>query len=485
MKRGIFLIGILLFSKLVYAQFSTLVPSTQQESAAFGYHIAHEGDWLLVGAKTDSTDFGITGAAYFFKRTLDSWIEVQKVIPDVGADGDLFGISVSISGDYAVVAANGDDTQGINGGAAYVYKLEGDHWNQHQKLLPHQGTGFDEYGIGVSMKDNLMVVGAYSDNENGPFSGAAYIYRLVNDNWVEEAKILPDDGASDDKFGRSVHTDGEQVIVCGVLNDDLGDNSGSAYIYIKDNNEWIQEVKLLSPDGAANDRFGRSVGIGLEYAAVGSVLDDDNGSKSGSVYIYHKVETGWEYQAKITPDDGRADDFFGYALSLYKNHLVVGAHNDDDFGLNSGSAYLFTRSGTSWLQIEKFHASNPYEGENFGEAVHIDDNWISFGTPYGLKGDVTTGYAEVVSAPVTTSLDSETFDAISIYPNPAGDFIIIDNPTLEVDKIRIYGLNGREEVIPILNSKGKTDISNLKPGVYILRLDEGVNIYYRRFIKIN
>lgn len=284
-----------------------------------------------------------------------------------------------------LLAANGDDTQGVNAGAAFVYKRENDNWVFKQKLLPHKGKGFDEYGIGVAMEKELIVVGAYSDSDNGPFSGAAYIYSLADGNWTEEDKILPEDGAADDKFGRSVDTDGSRVIVCGVLNDDLGADSGSAYIFSRTGNTWYQEAKLLPPDGVANDRFGRSVGIDNEYVAIGSVLDDDNGSSSGSVYVFHDEVDGWNLQDKITPMDGQADDFFGYSLSLAGRYLVVGAHNDDDFGLNSGSAYLFTRIGQDWTQIEKFNHDNAREGDNYGEAVFIDTTWISIGGHFILR----------------------------------------------------------------------------------------------------
>jgi hypothetical protein len=308
----------------VKAQQLQLLPSTKQPSAAFGYSISHSDLWLIAGAKDDTTQLGRTGAAYFFKFEDGEWLEKQKVGPDIGADGDFFGISVSLNGSYAIVGANGDDTQGVNAGAAFVYKLDNDNWVFKQKLLPRKGNGFDEYGIAVAMEKELIVVGAYSDSENGPFSGAAYIYSLTDNNWVEEDKVMSADGAADDKFGRSVDTDGEKVIICGVLNDDLGADSGSAYIFSKVEDNWQQETKLLPPDGAANDRFGRSVGIDNEYVAVGSVLDDDNGNSSGSVYIFHDAAGSWEFHKKLTANDGQPEDFFGYSLSLAGHYLVVG-----------------------------------------------------------------------------------------------------------------------------------------------------------------
>ncbi len=246
--------------------------------------------------------------------------------------------------------------------------------------MPHAGNGFDQYGIGVSMAEALMIVCAYSDSENGSFSGATYVYTIVNGFWTEDEKILPDDGTADDKFGRSVDTDCKKVIICGVLNDDKGVDSGSAYIFSKQDNSWQQEIKLLSSDGEANDRFGRSVCIDGEYAAVGSVLDDDNGNSSGSVYIFHKETDGWEMQAKITPDDGH--------------------------GLNSGSVYLFNRIGAKWDQTEKFNAENAGEGDNYGEAVFIDTAWICIGSPYFPTDSGITGAAFTIPTPKPLGIGS-------------------------------------------------------------------------------
>ena len=465
-----------------------MIPSTEQDVAAFGYSITHTSEWLLVGAKDDSTSADITGAAYFFKLENEIWIEKQKVISDKGAAGDLFGISVSMSGDYAVVTANGDDSHGSNTGAAFVYKNENNVWVFKQKLLPHSGSGFDEYGIGVSMVGDLMVVGAYSDFENGQFSGAAYIYSLEDGVWLEEAKIFPDDGSSEDKFGRSVNTDGEKVIVCGVLNDDSGMDSGSAYIFSKHEGDWLQEVKLLAPDGEENDRFGRSVSIDGEYAAVGSVLDDDNGESSGSVYVYHNEFDGWRMQTKITPTDGQAGDFFGYSLAMNGRYLVVGAHNDDNFGMNSGSAYLFTRLGITWSETEKFNPEVQQEGANFAESVNIDDTWISFGAPYYLTSNGKTGAAFTRPAPMPLGVIEEKLNSFKAYPNPALNRLYLDN--LDSDfELTILNATGRT----ITNWKylyqpnlgtATIDISSLDSGVYVIQVKAKSGYSTSKFLKL-
>lgn len=118
-----------------------------------------------------------------------------------------------------------------------------------------------------------MVIGAYNDDTNGFFAGAAYIYELENEDWIEKVKLLPEEVSREDKFGRSVGTDGQKVIIGSVLSDEQGIDSGSAYVFAKnETSSWIQEAKLLAPDGEANDRFGRSVGIIHDRVAIGPFL---------------------------------------------------------------------------------------------------------------------------------------------------------------------------------------------------------------------
>ena len=101
------------------------------------------------------------------------------------------------------------------------------------------------------------------------------------------------------------------------------------------------EVKLTASDGAALDRFGSSVSISGDYAVVGAHLDDDNGSTSGSAYVFVRSGDNWTQQSKLIASDGAAGDWFGLSVSISGDSAVVGAYFDNDNGLSSGSAYIF------------------------------------------------------------------------------------------------------------------------------------------------
>ncbi len=123
--------------------------------------------------------------------------------------------------------------------------------------------------------------------------------------------------------------------------DDNGSASGSTYLFKRTGTSWVQEAKLLPSDGAANDAFGISISISGDYAVVGARWDDDNGGASGSAYLFKRTGTIWAQEAKLLPSDGATGDWFGHSVSISGDYAVVGAWGDDDNGTNSGSAYLY------------------------------------------------------------------------------------------------------------------------------------------------
>ena len=251
------------------------------------------------------------------------WPQRQKLLASDGAAGDYFGWSVSISGDLAIVGAYDDDDKGSDSGSAYIFRWDGASWVQQQKLTASDGNAGDNFGYSVSISDDYAIVGAYGDDVNGTDSGSAYIFRWDGTSWVQQAKLTASDGAYLDYFGISVSISGNLAIVGAYDDDDKGTDSGSAYIFRWDGTSWVQQ-KLIAADGAAYDYFGWSVSIGGDYAIVGAIYDDDRGTNSGSAYIFKWNGTSWSQQAKITASDGAIEDYFGYSVSISGDYAIVG-----------------------------------------------------------------------------------------------------------------------------------------------------------------
>jgi hypothetical protein len=327
----------------------------------FGWGVSINGDTAIVGASRNDDNGVDSGSAYIFSRDqggADNWGQVKKLTAGDGAADDRFGLNVSISGDTAIVSAIRDDDNGSDSGSAYIFSRDQggvDNWGQIKKLTAGDGAEDDQFGTGVSISGDTAIVGAYWDNDKGDFSGSAYIFSRDQggaDNWGQVKKLTASDGAEKDNFGYRVSISGDVAIVGAFYDDDKGNNSGSAYIFSRDQggaDNWGEAKKLTASDGAADDRFGNSVSISGNTAIVGAPQNDDNGNDSGSAYIFSRDQGGadnWGEVKKLTSSDGAAGDDFGISVSISGSTAIVGAWEDDDNGRNSGSAYIY-RQGTA------------------------------------------------------------------------------------------------------------------------------------------
>ena len=165
---------------------------------------------------------------------------------------------------------------------------------------------------------------------------------MIGGTWTQTAKLTASDGAGSDYFGYSVSIDGNTIVIGAYRDDDNGSFSGSAYVFSNDSGTWTQTAKLTASDGASFDYFGGSVSIDGNTMVIGAYRDDDNGSSSGSAYVFSNDSGTWTQTAKLTASDGASFDYFGYSVSIDGNTMVIGAYRDDDNGSSSGSAYVFT-----------------------------------------------------------------------------------------------------------------------------------------------
>jgi len=365
--------------------------SDPQASDLFGYAPFSVGSGrIVVGAYGDDDNGSGSGSAYIFNL---SGTQLAKIKASDGAAGDYFGFATSVGSGRIVVGAYGDADAGFQTGSAYIFNLNG---TQLAKIKSSDFAAGDAFGIAVAVGSGRIVVGANGDDDNGLGSGSAYLFDL---NGTQLAKIKPSDGAADDGFGYSVSIGCGRIVVCSNLDDDNGTNSGSAYIF---DLNGIQLAKIKPSDGAADDFFGTSLSIGSGRIVVGAYGDDDNGTNSGSAYIFDLNGT---QLAKIKPSDGAAEDFFGYSVSIGSGHIVVGAYRDDNNGSDSGSAYIFNLNG---IQLAKLRASDEQATDLFGNSVAIGSDRIVVGAPQDDDTATNTGSAYVYRLPETMNSHFET-----------------------------------------------------------------------------
>ncbi len=249
----------------------------------FGDSVVIDDNYMVVGSTGDDDNGGLSGSVYIYHLEAGIWGSEQKITASDGAASDDFGYSVAIDNNYMVVGSYRDDDKGNASGSVYIYHLEAGIWGSEQKITASDGSASDSFGYSVAIDNNYMIVGSRNDDDNGFDSGSVYIYHLETGIWGSEQKITASDGALDDDFGFSVEINNVSIVV-GAKGDEK--SSGSVYVYHLENEIWGSEQKITASDGASGDYFGYGVGINNDSIVVGAEYDDYDGYSSGSAYVY-------------------------------------------------------------------------------------------------------------------------------------------------------------------------------------------------------
>jgi FG-GAP repeat len=312
--------------------------ATGSANDQFGYSVSISGNYAIVGAWLDVGPFGAdAGSVSIYQLTGGTWILMNKITDATGGSGDVFGQSVSISGNYAIVGSNGDDIGGnINQGSASIYQYNGSSWVLMQKITDATGTLADNFGQAVSISGNRAIVGASLDDEAYTDQGSAIIFQYNGSNWVQIQKITDGDARAGDNFGNAVSIDGNNVVVGASLDDNLSGSvnnpkQGSASIFWYNGSNWIYVQKLMDDAGKAQDKFGNSVIVSGNYAIVGNFNHDLGTNPAevdhGAAIIYQRMGLLWHQIQYLTDPAANALDLFGFAVGLDGNtkRFAIGA----------------------------------------------------------------------------------------------------------------------------------------------------------------
>jgi hypothetical protein len=310
------------------------------------------------------------------------------VTPEAPADNARFGCSVAAGTDTVIIGSLGDNTSGAFSGTAYVFTFSGMTWSRQQILTASDAASYDKFGTAVALSGDTALIGAEGDDEGGNHSGSAYVFIRSGSTWTQQAKLTAADAQALDSFGMSVALSGDTALIGAYFEDEGGQDAGAAYVFTRSGSSWTQQAKLLASDAAEQDQFGYSVTLEGDTALIGAPGDDDAGPQSGSVYVFTRSETAWTQQAKLAASGTSAGDLFGCSLSLDNNLAVIGASMADTPLADSGAVYAFIRSGSNWEEKKKCLASNPAQEDEFGSSVCVDSGRLLTGAP--MKDDART-----------------------------------------------------------------------------------------------
>ncbi|MGB7760052.1 MAG: hypothetical protein WBL61_09495 [Bryobacteraceae bacterium] len=319
----------------VWSQQQELIASDGVANDYFGQSVSVSGDTAVIGAWGKDAR---AGAAYVFVRSGGVWGQQQELTASDGVANDYFGQSVSVSGDTALIAAYGKISAK---GAAYVFVRSGGAWSQQQELAASDGAPNDIFGDSVSVSGDTAVIGARGKtiNPQAVDQGAVYVFVRSGDVWAQQQELTASDGAANGYFGDSVSVSGDTAVIGAP-----GGGSalqGAAYVFVKSGGVWSQQQELTASDGRMFDGFGLPVSLNGGTVVIGATrhaVYGDQGTGEGAAYVFAQSGAAWGQQQELTTSDGVWDGFFGYSVSVSGDTAVIAALQTEYY---PGAAYVF------------------------------------------------------------------------------------------------------------------------------------------------
>jgi hypothetical protein len=278
--------------------------------------------------------------------------------------------------------------------SSYQLKIERDGSKCDYLKASNAGTD-DSFGFSIAAEGNRLLIGApfeasdgtSPDNNNLRNSGAAYVFELEGDKWVEKQLIKAAQPAEGDMFGGSVAMSGDLLVVGAPRYNMMlfkvvpPTGPGTAYVFRREGGVWKQDGQLNPSEGAGADMFGFHVSVHGDSVLVGAPYDSTGGSHAGAVYSFAKTNGVWSQQQKIISSTPVAEASFGVSNAIEKDTFVAGAMQDPSMGEAAGSAYVFTRTGGMWVEQERLFAPSPKALATFGMNVQIHSGRILVTAP--------------------------------------------------------------------------------------------------------
>jgi len=414
-------------------QEARLVPYDLDFDDTFGISVGVSGDVAVVGADRDDDNGYESGSAYVFRFDGLRWIQTGKLVASDGAADDGFGYAVAIDGDVIVVGSPRHDVTGADSGAAYVFERSGDAWVERGRLTASDGGAGDLFGYSVSVSGESVLVGAFKHDSTDIETGAVYVFNRQSGAWVQRQMLTASDAEAGDWFGVSVSLRDDVAVVGASLdNGQAGTYSGSVYVFEFDGFEWVETSRLTPSAAWSVSHFGSSVGISGGHVVVGA--DDRHGVIGASAYTFDL--TGDDCDGDGMCDDRNVGGYVFQAGSF--RYSPVGSGVEHEFTLASPPEavgdVIVSLTATSdldhsneWIDVR---LEGVQVGSVFGETGRLcasppDYAEITFGADLfnALRSDATV-FTLVPSAGVNVPACSSASAAgvtVRYETKPAGD----------------------------------------------------------------
>jgi hypothetical protein len=384
-------------------------PPKKIPNLGFGWTVAISEDTIVIGSSGGSSPsppfVSDDETVYVYTRVLNMWSFQTTLSSSFNDVQNAFGISLAISGDTILVGSALASASGDFEGKVTVFKKNENVWNGEAILIASNGEFLDFFGFSVAVENDRAVIGAYNEDSNAigvngdegnnttNNSGAAYVFHRNGTEWTQEAFLKSSQSKSEDKFGWSVAISGETIVI-GAKGSNFNNEEffeGSAYVFIKEQDEWVEEARLLSDETEIDDQFGYSVAISGDNIIISAYYEDssslgingdslDNSSlRSGAAYLYNRVSGIWNQQYYLKASNTDANDNFGHSVSISGDTYVVGSPLEDssaidadpldNSSLDSGAVYTFQLNNN--IDFQAGHSALFYNPEQSGHGINV------------------------------------------------------------------------------------------------------------------
>ena len=392
-----------------------------------------------VGGNAADTSMSGAGAVYVFRHAATGWVQEAYVKASNTRANAMFGTSLALSGNTLVVGASGESSNatGVGGdqantgapsaGAVYVFARTGTTWSQQAYIKASNTRSYARFGTSVAIAQDTLVVGSDGETSNATNvggnpndttltnAGAAYVFARSGTIWSQQAYVKASNTRAFADFGRTVAVSGDTLAVgapgessnaTGIGGDQANttaSSSGAVYVYVRAGTTWSPQAYVKAPNTRQNAVFGSAIALSNNTLAVGSPFEtsnatgidanqnDTSASGAGAAYVFVRAGTAWSQQAYVKASNTRANATFGTSVAIFNDSLVVGSpgeasaaigidgNQSDTTAPNAGAAYVFVRTGTTWMQRAYVKASNTRASTQFGVGVGIADGTLVVG----------------------------------------------------------------------------------------------------------
>lgn len=308
---------------------------------SFGAAVALSGDTAVVSANMDYPH----GSVHVFVRSGTTWTHQRKFIPAANTMGSDYGCALAISGDTLVVGMCRAGAGAAEAGAAYVYQRTGVTWASQGRLTEAVVVAEGYFGKSVAVSGDTIVVGAPGLFGGNARTGCAYVFTRTMGTWTQQARLTGSDSQLSDEFGIGVAVDGDTVLVGAYFNDGEGLAAGAAYVFVRESSAWTEQQRLVALDARATGLFGYRVALEGNRALITGYGDAMYGASGGAAYIFARVGDTWSQETRLVSSQQTSGDRFGLAAAFSGNSAIVASPYNTIPSTNAGTAYVFTVSG--------------------------------------------------------------------------------------------------------------------------------------------